>query len=266
KLFDMCDRAVINIDDKWAERLIKASKCPKIYTVSTNKNADFSAGNVREYGIYGSEYSVYQDGCEAIFRIGLIGDFFVSNSLMATAVALLFKIPLGSIRGTFASFPGIDGRMERVLLDGGAAVFIDYAHTPDALERALKALQSARRERGRIILVFGCGGDRDRQKRKEMAHIASRLADVIIITSDNSRSEAPEQIFSDILSGIDKEREYSLIEDRRAAIEYAIEISTTEDVILLAGKGHERYEIDKNGRHAFDERQIVKNAYEKHKR
>ena len=266
KLFDMCDRAVINIDDKWAERLIKDAKCPKIYTVSTNKNADFSAGNVREYGIYGSEYSVYQDGCEAIFRIGLIGDFFVSNSLMATAVALLFKIPLGSIRGTFASFPGIDGRMERVLLDGGAAVFIDYAHTPDALERALKALQSARRERGRIILVFGCGGDRDRQKRKEMAHIASRLADVIIITSDNSRSEAPEQIFSDILSGIDKEREYSLIEDRRAAIEYAIEISTAEDVILLAGKGHERYEIDKNGRHAFDERQIVKNAYEKHKR
>jgi UDP-N-acetylmuramoyl-L-alanyl-D-glutamate--2,6-diaminopimelate ligase len=155
--------------------------------------------------------------------------------------------------------------MERVKTDSGAAIFIDYAHTPDALERMLRALKSAKGNKGRLILVFGCGGDRDRTKRAEMARIASRLADVIIITSDNSRSEDPNRIFSDILRGIDKEKEYNVIEDRRAAIEYAMAISRTGDVIALSGKGHERYEIDRRGRHPFDERQIVKETYERYR-
>ena len=265
KLFDMCDRAVINIDDNWAEKLIRSSRCPKIYKTSVKTKADFRADNIKEQGCDGSEYSLYYNDREVSLKSNLLGGFFVSNMLQAASVALLFGIPEESIQATFASFSGIDGRMERVDIAGGPAVFIDYAHTPDALEKLLKTLRAAKSEEGRLILVFGCGGDRERAKRKEMAHIASRLADIVIVTSDNSRSEAPEQIFSDILEGIDKESEYSVIEDREKAIEYAIKIAKNSDVIALAGKGHERYEIDKNGRHAFDERQIVKNACEKYR-
>ncbi len=265
KLFDMCDRAVINIDDKWAGRLIEGASCRRIYTASTKTNADFRAENIKSLGIDGSEYSLYSKGCEGIVKIRLIGDFFASNSLLSASVALLYGVPMEIVASALTSVTGIDGRMERVPTDGGAAIFIDYAHTPDALERVLLTLRSAKDKAGRLILLFGCGGDRDRTKRAQMAHIASRLADVVIITSDNSRGEDPAQIFSDILRGIDKEKEYTVIEDRRAAIEYAMTISKPRDVILLAGKGHERYEIDRLGRHPFDEREIVKDTYEKYR-
>ena len=265
KLFDMCDRAVINIDDKWAGRLIDSAACRKIYTASTKTNADFRADSIRSLGIDGSEYTLYSKSCEGNVKISLIGDFFASNSLLAAATALLYGIPIETVATALASVGEIDGRMERVKTEDGGAIFIDYAHTPDALERMLRTLRSAKAKEGRLILLFGCGGDRDRTKRAEMAHIASRLADVVIVTSDNSRSEDPKQIFSDILRGIDKEKEYAVIEDRRAAIEYAMAISKTSDVIALAGKGHERYEIDRLGRHPFDERQIVKEIYEKYR-
>lgn len=265
KLFDMCNRAVINIDDKWAGRIIDSAACRKIYTVSTKTNADFRADGIQSFGIDGSEYSLYSNCGEGIVKIRLIGDFFVSNSLLAISTALLYGVPFEIAASALSSVGGIDGRMERVKTDGGAAIFIDYAHTPDALERMLKTLKSAKGADGRLILVFGCGGDRDRTKRAEMARIASRLADVIIITSDNSRTEEPKRIFSDILRGVDKEKEYILIEDRRAAIEYAMAISRAGDVIALAGKGHERYEIDRLGRHPFDERQIVRETYEKYR-
>ena len=265
KLFDMCDRAVINIDDNWAGRLIKGAACRNIYTASTKDAADFRAADIESRGIDGSEYSLYSRIGEGILKIRLIGGFFVSNSLLAASAALLYGVPIELIALSLDSVDGIDGRMERVKTESGAAIFIDYAHTPDALERMLKALKSAKGADGRLILVFGCGGERDRTKRAEMARIASRIADVVIITSDNSRGEAPERIFSDILRGIDKEKEYSVIEDRRAAIEYAMTISKEGDVIALAGKGHERYEIDRFGRHPFDERQIVKETYEKYR-
>lgn len=265
RLFDMCDRALINIDDKWAGRLIEGAACQSIYTASIKQNADFRAESIKSLGIDGSEYSLYSKGCEGNLKIRLIGDFFALNSLLAASVALLYGVPIEMVASALALIDGIDGRMERVKTDSGAAIFIDYAHTPDALERMLRALKSAKGNKGRLILVFGCGGDRDRTKRAEMARIASRLADVIVITSDNSRSEDPNRIFSDILRGIDKEKEYNVIEDRRAAIEYAMAISRTGDVIALAGKGHERYEIDRFGRHPFDERQIVKETYEKYR-
>ena len=265
KLFDMCDRAVINIDDKWAGRLIDGAACRKIYTASTKSAADFSAADIESRGIDGSEYTLRSRMGEGVLKIRLIGGFFVSNSLLAAGVALLYGIPIELIGAALSSVEGIDGRMERVKTESGAAIFIDYAHTPDALERMLVTLKSAKGVLGRLILVFGCGGDRDRTKRSEMAHIASRIADVVIVTSDNSRSEAPEQIFADILRGIDKEKQYFVIEDRRAAIELAMRISKEGDVIALAGKGHERYEIDRTGRHPFDEREIVKEIYEKYR-
>ena len=139
-------------------------------------------------------------------------------------------------------------------------VFIDYAHTPDALECALKSVRSFRQGRGRVILLFGCGGDRDRGKRRQMASIASRLADFVIVTSDNPRSEEPQSIINDILKGIDKEKEYTVIVSRRRAIEYAVGIAAAGDIILLAGKGHEKYEINALGVSPFDESSIVENA------
>ena len=142
---------------------------------------------------------------------------------------------------------------------GDFFAYIDYAHTPDALQNLLKEARKIAGE-GRVILVFGCGGDRDRSKRKEMGRIASSLADLTVITSDNSRSEGKETIFSDIMKGVDKEREYILIENRRDAIEYAVLHARARDIVLLAGKGHERYEIDRSGRHYFDEREILREA------
>ena len=119
-------------------------------------------------------------------------------------------------------------------------------------------MRGFRQEGGRIIILFGCGGERDRDKRKKMAQVASRLSDLVVVTSDNSRGEAPRQIFADIMKGIDKEKPYILIEDRAEAIKYALTYARTRDIVLLAGKGHEKYEIDCKGRHFFDEREVVR--------
>ena len=161
----------------------------------------------------------------------------------------------------------IPGRLERAVRaeECGFDVFIDYAHTPDAFENLLRSIRDVKDVDGRIIFLFGCGGERDRSKRREMAHIASRFSDVVIVTSDNSRGESPERIISDILRGIDKEKEYKVIKNRESAIEYAVRVSRTGDIIVLAGKGHERYEIDDKGKHPFDEREIVRRAYLKYK-
>ena len=154
--------------------------------------------------------------------------------------------------------------MERVRIPTDEfSVIIDYAHTPDALEKLLKSVRRIRAPYGHTILVFGCGGERDRSKRREMGQIASRLADFVIITSDNCRGEDPERIFSDILTGIDKEKPYCLINDRSAAIESAVMSAKYGDIVVLAGKGHERYEINNGVRRPFDERKIVKTACKK---
>jgi UDP-N-acetylmuramoyl-L-alanyl-D-glutamate--2,6-diaminopimelate ligase len=147
------------------------------------------------------------------------------------------------------------------------SVFIDFAHTPDALETLLSTVHGFRRRGQRIVLVFGCGGDRDPTKRKTMARIASRMTDSLVITSDNSRSEDPDAIIADILGGVDKESEFAVIPDRESAIRYAIQHARGGDIILLAGKGHENYEIDEEGKHPFCEKDIaVQAAREFHSR
>jgi len=167
-----------------------------------------------------------------------------------------------AVSDAVTSFTGVDGRLEKVRLDGvDFTVYIDFAHTPDALEKTLNLLRTLKR--GKLIVLFGCGGDRDRSKRPEMGAIASRLADFTIVTSDNSRSEEPSEIIRQIVKGIDRERPHKVIESRREAIEYAVENAKSGDIILLAGKGHERYETDKSGRHPFDERECVRQAVNK---
>ena len=149
--------------------------------------------------------------------------------------------------------------------ESGIAVFIDFAHTPDALSKLLRSVRAFSRPENRIIAVFGCGGDRDRSKRSLMGAIATRLADFTVITADNSRSEATESIINDILSGVDRARPYKVIADRREAIEYVLENAATGDIILLCGKGHEEYEIRGGETVPFSERRIVADFFERRK-
>ena len=267
RLFGICRRAVINIDDSWAEKLIASADCKEIYSTSTKRSADFFATEIKLSAKFGAGYLFHSFLGMSEMKIPVAANFFVSNSLQAAAVAAISGIPLDTVRDALASIEAIDGRMERVELGESAdiTVIIDYAHTPDAIENLLRSIRDVREKGQRIVLLFGCGGERDRSKRREMAQIASRLSDMVIVTSDNSRGESPELIISDILKGIDKEKEYKVIKKRESAIEYAIRYARAGDIIVLAGKGHERYEIDDKGKRPFDEREIVRQAYGKYR-
>jgi UDP-N-acetylmuramoyl-L-alanyl-D-glutamate--2,6-diaminopimelate ligase len=193
------------------------------------------------------------------FSSPIPGLFTLSNTLQAAACALELGVPVRAIRESLNTLSGVEGRMERVKLGAVVdfSVFIDYAHTPDALENLLLTARGFRRGDQRIVLVFGCGGDRDKTKRPLMGQIASRLADMVYVTSDNSRSERPQDIITDILSGMDRGCDHRVILSRAAAIETAIREARAGDILLLAGKGHERYEIDATGKHPFDEKAIA---------
>jgi UDP-N-acetylmuramoyl-L-alanyl-D-glutamate--2,6-diaminopimelate ligase len=212
---------------------------------------DVCASNIR-YGGRGSIWTLSYQQTELEVRLPLIGDFNVSNALCAAAVALGVGIPVGDIAEALSRTPQVPGRLE--ILSEAPTVLRDYAHTPDALERALAAVRPF--ARGRIILVFGAGGDRDPGKRPIMGGIAERGADVVIVTSDNPRTESPGAIIDDIEQGMTAGKHHR-IEDRRAAIAHALSIARGEDVVLLAGKGHETYQVIGTERFPFDEKEIV---------
>ncbi len=266
KLFYLARKAVINIDNIYGKRLYESlnSLGTKELLVSTSKEEGdvtaLDAGTRREAGIEYSEYRLkYRDTSHEVL-LPLLGDFQVENSLSAAAVALTHGIDIKTICEAFRSLHGICGRFERIKAHKKQdfEIFIDYAHTPDALERLLKSARELLRDRGRLIVLFGCGGEREREKRRAMGRIATRLADFTVVTSDNPRSEDKNEIIGDILCGIDKEKAYKVIEDRRDAICFAAgEYASVGDILMLAGKGHERYVCDECGTHAFDEREIV---------
>jgi UDP-N-acetylmuramoyl-L-alanyl-D-glutamate--2,6-diaminopimelate ligase len=272
KLFSMTDIAVINGDDKYSRDIYEAAEAGgcgniRICTANENLRGDYSAMNIKFLGTDGVEY-ILSSVC-SIFKIKspIPGRFTVMNTLQAASVALLLGIDCRNVRDALRHMRGIDGRFERVRLPSGAdfSVFIDYAHTPDALENLLATARGFRKKGQRIVLLFGCGGDRDKSKRRIMGRIASELADFVIITSDNSRSEDPADIISDITVGFDYTRAQAIIiKDREEAIYYAIENAVRGDIILLAGKGHEEYEIDRSGKHPFDEKAIAVEAAEKY--
>jgi UDP-N-acetylmuramoyl-L-alanyl-D-glutamate--2,6-diaminopimelate ligase len=186
------------------------------------------------------------------------GDFSVMNTLQAATCGYLDGISQRIIRQAIKNLSRVKGRLERVHLPTNEfSVYIDFAHTPDALIKLLSTVRSFMTREQRLVLVFGCGGDRDKHKRPIMGGIASSYADFVIITSDNSRSERTEDIISDILSGFDYECPHTVIEDRAAAIGFAVSHALTNDVIVLAGKGHEQYQILSDGTHPFDESAIV---------
>ena len=269
KLFEACGTAVINCSDRYGQSMARFAdgRCRRVVRCGTGHDLDYSAEHVSECGVDGVEYVL--NSISAIFKVSspIPGAFTVSNTLLAASAATEMGISPSVIRTALSSMRGIDGRLQRVKICHGAdfSVFIDYAHTPDALENLLRTARNARTAGQRIVLLFGCGGDRDRSKRAVMGRIASRMADLVIVTSDNSRSEHPQDIMAQILSGIEWDKcSCVAISDRREAIEYAISNALRGDIILLAGKGHEKYEINEKGVFPFDEEALAKEFAEKY--
>lgn len=265
KLFSFCERAVIHTDGAYGARLATEVTCP--YLSCSLREGDFCAFSAESLGLHGSRFILQTpEGFYPIY-LKIPGSFSVENALSACAVAVSEGIPIPLIQRVLATTEGAKGRMEVVAeSERGLSAVIDYAHTPDALEKLLKTLLPLREEGGRILLLFGCGGDRDRGKRAQMGRIGSAYADELILTSDNSRGEEPEIILGEILRGVDKEKPCHVIADRRQAIEYAVGLARKGDILVLAGKGHETYEIRKNERLPFDERAILTEAIEKKRR
>jgi UDP-N-acetylmuramoyl-L-alanyl-D-glutamate--2,6-diaminopimelate ligase len=192
----------------------------------------------------------------------MIGSFNVANAVCAIGVCLNLGFSIDKILTAVADCHGVKGRCEAIPTGRDFSVICDYAHTPDAIENILKSVKEY--TTGRLICLFGCGGNRDKTKRPKMAAAACKYADMLIVTSDNPRDEEPSDIIKDILVGVDEKTEYITIEDRIEAIYKAVAIAKTGDVIVLAGKGHEDYQILKDNKHIhMDEREIVKEGLER---
>ncbi len=258
KLFDSCKRAVINIDDTYGKRLYDAHRGSFAFS---RLCGDAMASNVR-LDFSGCSYTLEYKNKKYNISLGALGDFSVSNSLAAASVALELGISPYAVSEGLSRFFGVEGRMQNVTPAGAPfCAMIDFAHTPDALERLLLCVRELKGAKGRIITLFGCGGERDKGKRRDMGLVASKYSDFVIVTSDNSRGERAEDIISDILKGIDKEKAHKVIVSRQKAIEYAVLTAGSGDIILLCGKGHEKYIIDADGTHPFDEEKILNEAY-----
>lgn len=258
KLFRVARLGIANADDEYYGRLAEAATCPIISYSPTGRQANYRAVNVCFHGTEGTSYTLVGPGAELDIFTHLCGSFNVANTLAAAVAALEAGVPAETVARAISEFKSVKGRFERVPTPGtDFDVFIDYAHTPDALENILRTARGVIKPGGRLTVLFGCGGDRDPYKRPIMGRVASSLADFTVITSDNSRSEKPSDIIAQILKGFDRERPHIVIENRAHAIRYALSHAREGDLILLAGKGHEDYEITAAGKRHFDEREIV---------
>ena len=255
-LMRQCDVGIYNADDPWAERLMAHAACPRRFSYSVNGQADLMAKNVAlEPGSVDFDAEADTEWCHV--HVGIPALFTVYNTLDAMACCWNLGVPLAECADALAKNHGVKGRMEIIPTPGtGYTVLNDYAHKPDALE---KVLQSAKAfAKGRVVALFGCGGDRDKTKRPVMGEIGARLADFVIVTSDNPRTEKPEAIIDDILVGLKGyDTPYAVIPDRVAAIHYAMDHAQPGDVIVLAGKGHEDYQEIDHKHYPMDERVIV---------
>ena len=263
QLFRQSRHAVLNLDDGYFDLMKKAAECP-LMTYSANSNdADMIAKDIKLLPDR-VKFCAVTLGDIARVDLGIPGRFSVYNALDVIAGCMTLGISLSDCAAALSSAKGVKGRVESVPTDGDYTVLIDYAHTPDALENVLRAVRET--ASGRLVAVFGCGGDRDRKKRPIMGEIGTRESDFAIITSDNPRTEDPDAIIADIVGGIlEKKNRYKVISDRVKAIEWAIEKHKSGDVIVLAGKGHETYQEINHVKHHMDEREIVAQIMERRK-
>jgi UDP-N-acetylmuramoyl-L-alanyl-D-glutamate--2,6-diaminopimelate ligase len=247
--------AVINADDPEAA-FFRAATTAQVITYGIDQEADVRATDV-QIASDGVSYQLETFAGSAELNLQMTGKFNVYNTLAAIAVCLLEGLSLEQIKRTLEGVSGVDGRFERVDAGQKFAVIVDYSHTPDSLENALKTVREF--ARGRVMCLVGCGGDRDRTKRPIMARIAADYADLAVLTSDNPRTEDPESILDDMEAGVadlEKNR-FVRITDRAAAIRFAIEQAQEDDVILIAGKGHETYQIIGKTKTHFDDREVA---------
>lgn len=255
RLFSVCDRGVFNLDDPTAAKMIADAHCG-IFTVSTKDHADLRAENILLESDR-IEMDVRQEGECAHLTLGIPGRFTVSNALLTLGIARQLGIDLQQAVSALSRAKGVKGRIEVVPTPGkDFTVLIDYAHTPDGLENVLRSVRDF--AKGRVIALFGCGGDRDRTKRPMMGEIAAACADLVIVTSDNPRTEEPNAIIADILEGMRQTQTPYVVEpDRRKAIRLALSLGQKDDIIVLAGKGHEDYQIIGKEKFHLDEREEV---------
>ena len=255
ELFARSEKLVANRDDLWFDRMCAKAKSP-VLTTSVAGEADLRA-EALELHSDGISFTAVRGGERVSVRLPIPGKFTVYNTLTVLGCALQLGISLQEAAAALATAKGVKGRVEVVPTPGKPyTVLIDYAHTPDGLENVLSAVRGFCK--GRLIAVFGCGGDRDPKKRPIMGKIGVELADIAIITSDNPRTEEPMAIIRDILQGVSgTEKTYHVIENRPNAIRYAMDIGQKNDIIVLAGKGHETYQEICGVKHHLDEREVV---------
>ena len=253
--------AIVNIDDRYGEQLLsRMDKKISVVTYGMGARAGFRASNYRmEMG--GTSYQLDAKGKSYLVRVPLIGRFNVANSLAALAAAHALGVGLREAVLSLGKSPQVPGRLEALDARRQFQVFVDYAHTPDALLNVLKTLRELSPRR--LIVVFGCGGDRDRQKRPLMAAVVDQNADYAIITSDNPRKEDPDAIIAEVETGF-RSKNYEKVTDRTAAITRAVELAQPRDVVLIAGKGHENYQEFGDHTIPFDDMQVARRAVENH--
>ena len=257
RLFDRCDTAVINTDDSWGARLAGEITGKTITLSARTVEAELVAKNVRLLPD-GVQAVVVRDCDIARMSLAIPGMFSVYNGLTAVGCCLALGMPLEQACEALASASGIKGRAEIVPTGRDFTVMIDYSHTPDSMENILRTVRGY--AKGRVIGLFGAGGDRDKEKRPIMGRIAQEGCDLAIVTSDNPRSEEPEAIINDILAGMDSKARPKVIPDRREAIAWAVKNARKDDIIVLMGKGQETYQEIRGVKHHLDEREEVARA------
>ncbi|MGI6180647.1 MAG: UDP-N-acetylmuramoyl-L-alanyl-D-glutamate--2,6-diaminopimelate ligase [Agathobaculum sp.] len=259
-LFSVCDKGVINLDDAAAQAMLADAECPCLTFSCGSDAAGLTAKNLQLHAD-GVEFLANTRGELARVRLGIPGHFSAENALCALGIAVQLGIPLENAARSLAAAKGVKGRVEVVPVDADYTVLIDYAHSPDGVENVLKAVRGF--AKGRVIALFGCGGDRDRTKRPKMGRIAAELADFCVVTSDNPRTEQPQAIIDDILAGMqDSKTPMQVIADRPEAIRWALAHAKKDDIIVLMGKGHETYQEVNHVKHHMDEREIVADYFQ----
>jgi UDP-N-acetylmuramoyl-L-alanyl-D-glutamate--2,6-diaminopimelate ligase len=254
----MCKTAVINGDDPYGKEIIKDLSCEYITYGVNDRSLSYTANgiNMKPDGI---EYEMVGDYTIKRLKLKTGGKFSVYNSLCAAVCAKKLGFTADEIAAAFEKMDGVKGRAEVVPTGKDYTIIIDYAHTPDGLENILSTFDELKK--GRLVCLFGCGGDRDKTKRPIMGSIAAKIADFVIVTSDNPRSEDPNLIINDILQGMKNNKTpYVVLENRKEAIKYAVQNAKKDDIIVLAGKGHETYQILADGKIHLDEREVIAQA------
>lgn len=264
KLFKISKKGVVNFDDNAGKEIYRRAECKDIMRVGMVDDCDLRAENIK-FSSRGAVFDLIYQGKRYPAKIQIPGRFSVYNAVCAAGAAIQAGIDIKTVISGLEKAPGVVGRVEVVPTDTDYTVIIDYAHTPDGLENIINCVKGF--AEGRTITLFGCGGDRDNSKRAVMGEIAGRLSDYSIITSDNPRTEDPETIVREIEQGMKRtDGKYTLITDRREAIAYALDIAKKGDVIILAGKGQETYQIIGKEKHDFDERiEVYRHLKEKSK-